>query len=107
MFAAGAPERVDRLLFSQLLFADWAGFGHYIHDRRDLSDLGSLPQCVRPAYDVARAYCLAHRSFRLPRSWVRRVIALLTLANLFTFVLVGLSFAAFYVRYRLVRSSRA
>ena len=32
------------------------------------------------------------------------VIAVLILANLFTLVLLGLSFAVFYVRHRLVRS---
>jgi hypothetical protein len=45
--AAGAPDRVGRLLFSQLLFADWTGFGHYIRHSRDLSDQGSLPQRAR------------------------------------------------------------
>jgi hypothetical protein len=35
------------------------------------------------------------------------VIAFLTLANLVTLVLVGLSFAAFYIRRRLVRSGGA
>ena len=34
--AAGAADRVGRLLFSQLLFADWTGFGHYIRHSRDL-----------------------------------------------------------------------
>lgn len=43
VIAAGAPDRVGRLLFSQLLFAHRTGFGHYICHSRDLSDQGSLP----------------------------------------------------------------
>ena len=43
VFAAGALNRVGRLLFSQLLFADWTGFGHYICHSRDLSEGGPLP----------------------------------------------------------------
>jgi len=42
VFAAGAPDRIGRLLFSQLLFAHRTGFGHYIRHSRDLSDQGSL-----------------------------------------------------------------
>ena len=38
VLAAAALDRVGRLLFSQLLFADWTGFGHYICHSRDLSD---------------------------------------------------------------------
>ena len=47
VFAAGARNRVGRLLFGQLLFADRTGFGHYIRHSHDLSDQGSLPQSAR------------------------------------------------------------
>jgi hypothetical protein len=43
VFAAAALDRVGRLLFSQLLFAHWTGFGHYIRHSRDLSYQRSLP----------------------------------------------------------------
>ncbi len=43
VFAAGAADRIGRPLFSQLLFAHWTGFGHYICHSRDLSDQGSPP----------------------------------------------------------------
>src|SRR2546422_3688909 len=69
---------------------------------------GWLPGTIRkkgmdsPARDhVARAYCFARCFSRLPRPWAG-VIAFLIAANLFTLVLLGLSFTVFYVRRRLV-----
>ena len=74
--AAGAPDRVGRLLFSQLLFADWTGFGHYIRHSRDLSDQRSLPAActshtkrLNPCWTTGTAYgqrSLPHKSGQWP-----------------------------------------
>ena len=43
IFSAGAVHGIGRLLLSELLFADWAGFGHHVGHNLASCSIGIRP----------------------------------------------------------------